>query len=214
MAAVARLAVQTNRYCFLLFLPPLLLLGIYADPLFRLWISPEFAAQSAPMVPLLAAAACIAVAGQQNTSAILYGLGAHKRYAQGLLAEAVLGLAVMVWAVPKYGIYGVAAVAAVMAILFRGLLTPWLICRRLDLSFAGFMGGIYALPLALGIPVCALAWGAGLAGVDGSSWLQLFGLGAALPAVYYGLAYRFALLPEHRQAVVAWAGARLGRGSV
>jgi O-antigen/teichoic acid export membrane protein len=210
-AAVARLGVQTNRYCFLLFLPPLLMLGFYADPLFRLWINPAFAAQSAPLVPMLAAAAAIAVAGQQNSSAILYGLGAHKRYAHGLLAEALIGIALMVWALPRYGIFGVAAISASLSILFRGLFTPWLICRRLDLSFAGYMTGIYGLPLAIAVPVVALVWLMGIAGLNGSGWSELIVLGTVLSAAYYGLTYAFGLQPEHRQAVSDWAWAHLSR---
>ena len=210
-AAVARLGAHTNRYCFLLFLPPLLLLSLYADPLFRLWINPEFAAQSAPLVPLLALAAAIAIAGQQNSSAILYGLGAHKRYSQGLLAEAVIGLVLMIWVVPLYGIFGVAAISASLSIVFRGLLTPWLICRRLDLSFTGYMNEIYGMPLLMAVPVAALAWALGVAGLNGSGWSQLIGLGAIISVTYYGLTYAFALLPEHRQAVTEWAGSRLAR---
>lgn len=210
-AAVARLGAQANRYCFLLFLPPLLMLGLYADPLFRLWISPEFAAQSAPLVPLLAVAAGIAIAGQQNSSAILYGLGEHKRYSQGLLAEALLGLVLMVWALPIYGILGVAAIGASLSIVFRGLLTPWLICRRLDLSFFGYMTEIYGMPLLMAIPVAVLAWALGLAGLNGSGWSQLIVLGALLSVTYYGLTYAFALPPEHRRAITEWTGARLAR---
>ena len=210
-AAVARLGVQINRYCFLLFLFPLLFLGLYAAPLFRLWIGPEFAAESAPLVVMLAAGAALAIAGQQNSSAILYGLGAHKRFAQGLLAEAVAGLAIMVWVIPRYGLTGVAAVSTVLMILVRGILTPWLICRRLDLSFRGYMTGIYGWPLALAVPVLGMAWGLKAAGLDGSSWSELITLGVLMAPVYYGLGFVTALLPEHRLAVTAWVSASLRR---
>lgn len=209
--AVARLGAQTNRYCFLLFLPPLLMLGLYADPLFRLWINPEFATQSAPLVPLLVFSAGIAIAGQQNSSAILYGLGEHKRYSHVLLAEAILGLALMVWTVPVFGIFGVAAVGASLSIVFRGLFTPWLICRRLDISLAGYMTEIYGMPLLIAVPVAVLAWALGWAGLNGSGWSQLIVLGLVLSITYYGLAYAFALLPEHRQAITASTKARLAR---
>ncbi|MBL8238272.1 MAG: oligosaccharide flippase family protein [Bryobacterales bacterium] len=211
-AGVARLGAQTNRYCFLVFLFPLLFLSIYAAPLFRLWVGPAFAAESAPLMMALAAGAAFAIAGQQNTSAILYGLGAHQHFAKGLLVEAMAGLALMAVAIPHYGLAGVAVVSAVMMIAVRGILTPWLICRRLDISFVEYMAGIYSWPLALAVPVLGLVWALDAAGVDGSSWSELIALGLVLAPVYYGLGFFTALLPEHRLAVTEWAGARLRRG--
>ena len=117
----------------------------------------------------------------------------------------------MVWALPIYGILGVAAIGASLSIVFRGLLTPWLICRRLDLSFFGYMTEIYGMPLLMAIPVAVLAWALGLAGLNGSGWSQLIVLGALLSVTYYGLTYAFALLPEHRRAITEWTGARLAR---
>lgn len=217
-AAVARLGAQTNRYCFFVFLFPLLFLGLYAAPLFQLWVGPAFAVESAPLMMTLAAGAAFAVAGQQNTSAILYGLGAHQRFAQGLLVEAAAGLALMAVAVPIYGLAGVAAVSMTLMILFRGILTPWLICRRLEISFRAYMLGIYTRPLALAIPVLGMAWLFKKSGVDGSSWSELILLGVGMAPVYYGLGFFTALLPEHRTAVLEWAGgwmrrARAGSGA-
>jgi O-antigen/teichoic acid export membrane protein len=218
LAGVARLGVHTNRYCFLLFLFPLLALGIYAQPLFLLWVGPrfgpQFAAESAPLVAVMAAAAAFAIAGQQNSSAILYGLGSHRLFARGLVAEAVAGLALMIWVLPRYGLFGVAVVGAVLMVLNRGLFAPWLICQRLSLPFAGYMAGIYGRPLAVALPVAGLSWVLGQAGLDGSSWSELIALGLLLTPVYYGLAFFFALLPEHRQQCKLWAGARLSQAGL
>lgn len=210
-AAVAALGARTNRYCFAVFLLPLLLLGIYAEPLFRLWIGEDVARWSAPVASVLAAASAFAIAGQQNSSAILYGLGSHRRYAQGLLVEAVVGLALMVWAMPRYGIFGVAVVSAVMMVLIRGLLTPMLICRRLGLSFAGYMTGIYARPAAIGAAVAAMAMALRAAGLDGSSWAELISIGALVTPVYYGMIFSLVLEPEHRETVGGWVRGRLAR---
>jgi len=73
------------------------------------------------------------------------------------------------------------------------------------------MNGIYRLPLAIAVPVVALVWVMGIAGLNGSGWSELIVLGIVLSAAYYGLTYAFGLLPEHRQAVSAWAWAHLSR---
>lgn len=218
LAGVARLGVHANRYCFLLFLFPLLALGIYAQPLFLLWVGPrfgpQFAAESAPLVAVMAAASAFAIAGQQNSSAILYGLGSHRLFARGLVVEAVVGIALMIWALPVYGLFGVAVISAVLMAINRGLFTPWLICQRLSLSFVTYMTGIYARPLAVAIPVLGMSWALGRAGLDGSSWGELILLGLLLTPVYYGLAFLFALLPEHRQQCKEWARARLAQAGL
>ncbi|MBM3788093.1 MAG: hypothetical protein FJW30_27430 [Acidobacteria bacterium] len=210
-AAVARLGVQTNRYCFAVFLLPLLLLGLYAAPLFRLWIGDDVALWSAPVATVLAAASGFAIAGQQNSSAILYGLGSHKRYAQGLMVEAVAGLTLMAWAAPRHGIFGVAVVAAVMMVLVRGLLTPLLICRRLELSFVEYMTGIYARPVGIGLLAAALALALGAAGLKGDSWAELIAIGALVTPLYYGLTFSWVLEPEHRETIGGWVRGRLAR---
>ena len=163
---------------------------------------------------VMAAASAFAIAGQQNSSAILYGLGSHRLFSRGLVAEAVVGMALMIWALPIYGLFGVAVISAGLMSINRGLFTPWLICQRLSLSFVTYMTGIYARPLAVAVPVIGLAWALGRAGLDGSSWGELITLGLLLTPVYYGLAFLFALLPEHRREFKAWAGARMAQASL
>jgi O-antigen/teichoic acid export membrane protein len=210
-AAVARLGAQTNRYCFAVFLLPLLLLGFYAAPLFRLWIGEDVARWSAPVAVVLSAAYGFAIAGQQNSSAILYGIGSHKRYAQGLLVEACAGLLAMYWILPRHGIFGAAVVVAVMMTLIRGLLTPLLICRRLQLSFTGYMTEIYARPAGIGILIAALALALGAAGLKGDSWGELIAIGLLLTPLYYGLVFRLVLAPAHRETIAGWTRGRMAR---
>src|SRR5580658_9435831 len=51
---VARMGIFINRYCFMLFAPFAMALLVYGEELLRLWIAPEFAMMSAPLLPIVA----------------------------------------------------------------------------------------------------------------------------------------------------------------
>ena len=73
--ALADLAVYTNRYCLVIFMPLAILLWTHGPQLFVFWVGREFAAQSAPVLPMLLAGYVIGVVGQYSASMLLQGLG-------------------------------------------------------------------------------------------------------------------------------------------
>ena len=162
-----------------LFLPLVIFLLVYGTELLRRWVKvEEVAIASGPLLPVISLTTMFAVAGQFNSTSMLYGLSRHDRMARGLLLEAVwesLGI----WLVlPHYGILGVAWVVGMLAVLDRGLYVPWLVCRALDSSFLGYMRGIYLRPVLTAIPVLFAAEALKTAGVSGQTWTQLILMGA------------------------------------
>lgn len=196
--AVARQGIAINRYCLALFLPLALAIWLYGTQLMTLWVGAEIAAHSVPLLMILVAGTTFGIAAQQNSSAVLYGIAAHRAFAWGLLVEAIFLVAGILVILPRYGLAGVAAWATALLILNRGLRTAWLFCRNLNLRLLPFLYEVYALPVALGIP-------AGLAGyalrhvLPGRTWLEVLAGCAAVGIVYYSLAVWLIVAPAHRE---------------
>src|SRR3954454_21513771 len=155
-SSVWDLGVYSNRYCFTLFAPLAIYLLIYGTELFRLWITPVYAERSGPLLPILVPAIAIVMAGQYNSSAILFGLSAHQRYAYGLMVEAALNVVGMILIIPRFGIFGAACVSSLLMLSIRGIYTPYLVCKSLDASLAEYMIAIYLRPMLTAIPVAVL----------------------------------------------------------
>ncbi len=201
LGSVARLGVYVNRYCLALFLPFAIVLWVYGRELITLWIGAEFAAYSAPLLPVLVLASAFAMAGQFNSGSILYGLGKHSGYARGLLVEAALSFALLLIVIPRYGILGAAWMTSMLMIVNRGLYAAWLVSRHLGRSYAGYLWGIYARPAAAAIPALAAAFAVKAALFAAGNWTELVAGCALIGAVYSGLAFFLVLDREHRAAL-------------
>ncbi len=212
-SAVYDMGLYVNRYCLALFSPLALALCLYAMEFMQLWMSPAFALRSAPIIPVIAVCTTLGIAGQFNSSSILYGLGKHRGYAYSLLVEAILGMIAMYLAIPRYGIMGAAWITSVLMVLNRGLFTSWLFCEGVRRNFGGYLGGIYAGPILIAIPVFAGAWWIKLRWLPGRTWAEvLTGMGL-LGIEYYGLAFFICLKKEHQSMAWRWVQSRLHGGS-
>jgi O-antigen/teichoic acid export membrane protein len=140
---LAKLAEYANRYCLAIFMPLAILLWIYGDQFFRLWIGPAGASQAAPLLPILLISYLFAAVAQFSSSMLLLGLGQHQRYAKGLFAEAAVAVLALWLVIPRWGILGVAWTCSVLMFLNRGVFTPWLVARTLSIGFRHYMGTIY-----------------------------------------------------------------------
>jgi O-antigen/teichoic acid export membrane protein len=196
--ALRRLGVATNRYSLLIFMPAALFLTVYSEPLFRVWLTPQFAAASAPLAPWFAIGYLLGEVGQFNSCAILYGLARHQRMTRFLLYEALASTAALcVWA--KSGsLLGAAVSACVLMILNRGLVVPWLLCGELRIDLGDYMREIYTRPLALGavsaavLVLCRATW------LSGYGYVSLLTAGVLTCVLWGSLAARFCLFPEHQ----------------
>jgi O-antigen/teichoic acid export membrane protein len=207
--AVYSLGIHLNRYCVTLFLPLVIFLLVYGTELLRRWVNLEFAKACGPLLPVISMTTMFAVAGQFNSTSMLYGLSRHDRMAKGLLVEAILGL-IGIWLVlPHYGILGVAWVVGMLCVVNRGLYVPWLVCRALDSSFPGYMWGIYARPVLTGIPLLLLIHVIKMAGVSGKTWPQLFLMGGFTAICFFLPAFFTCATREHRTLMLDWVAGRL-----
>jgi O-antigen/teichoic acid export membrane protein len=200
--SIARMAVLVNRYGLLLFLPMVAYLTIFGRQLIEVWISPTFAANCAPLVPVLGAGLIICVAGY-NSESILYGLAKHGALARSVVVEAILSVTALWYVIPRYGIYGAAWVFSVLMIASRGLYVPYWVSRYVGLRYAEYLGGIYIRPTLLVLPVSVLAWLANRAIGQPATWLVALGGGALICGLYYPAAFFLAVEPEHRETILA-----------
>lgn len=213
VGAVGRLTVVVNRYCLALFLPVSILLWVYGPEIFRLWVGPEVATGSAPLLPILVVGASFGLAGQQNSNAALFGLGKHRGFAFGLMVEGLLCVAGMGYVLPRYGLLTGVAVSTVLLLVNRGIWAPWLVCRYTGVPFLDYMREIYLWPTITAAPILLAASLLKLAGVQGTSWPEIALAAALVGVTYYGLAMLLCLQPDHRASLRSWIGRRKLRRS-
>jgi O-antigen/teichoic acid export membrane protein len=196
--SVIALGVYSNRYSLTLFTPLACFLLVYGHPLISRWMNATVAEYSAPLLPVFLLSYGLVLAGQFNSSSLLFGVNAHGKYARALVIEAALYVGALVYVVPRYGILGAAWTAAVLMIAVRGLYTPWLVSRALDTSFISYMRGIYVRPLLTGVPVVALSWLMKNTVLPGRTWPELIIAGAICASVYFAIATFACIAPHHR----------------
>ncbi|MGO9259645.1 MAG: oligosaccharide flippase family protein [Bryobacteraceae bacterium] len=202
--ATISLGVYANRYSLTLFMPLAVFLLVYGHPLLIRWVhNAAMAAASAPLLPIFLLSYSLVLAAQFSSSSLLYGVGRHGGYARGLVVEAVLYMAALVWVVPRYGILGAAWVSATLMIAVRGIYTPWLVCRALNYSFIAYMRRIYVRPLVAGAPAVALAWALRSSWLPGNTWAQLVAAGCVTSLAYGGLALFICVTPSHRSVLLS-----------
>ena len=204
--SIGKLAIYANRYCLIVFMPMAVLLGIYGKALFLKWVGPEFAGYSAPVLPVLLLGSVIAIVGQFSSTMLLQGLARHQNYAKALMVEAVLGVGVLWFVIPRYGILGAAWASSLFMIANRTLFTSWLTSRVIGMPFLSFLNAIYTAPLLASLPAFALAWWARSSFLPGHTWAQLALAGLMAGVVYYVTAFLLCLPAAHRSIINGWCG--------
>lgn len=201
---LGKLAIYPNRYSLVMFMPLAILLWTRGDQILTRWVGKEFAMHSAPILPILLVGYVLAIVGQFSSSMLLIGAGKHRRYARGLLAEAVVLILCLWVVVPRYGITGAAWVATIAMIANRGLFAPWLVCREIGVPWPHYMRKIYVAPLLAAIPPAALSILLARTLLPAATWPQLATHGILITMIYAALAWTFCLDREHRSAVQSW----------
>ena len=205
---ISQMAIYTNRYCMVLFMPLTIFFFSHGTKFLELWV-PKAAAYSAPVLPILLLAYVIGFVGQFSSGMLLMGLARYQAYSRGLLTEAVSSFVALIFVIPRYGIVGAAWVIAIAMILNRGLFLPWLVSRTMHFGYGWFMNSIYTRATLAAIPVYALAVWLGNTIFPGKHVLELLGVGIVISVLYYALAFAFCLPPEHRRMVIDWIRRRL-----
>jgi O-antigen/teichoic acid export membrane protein len=194
------LAVYTNRYCFTLFTPMAVFLLTYGFELYSVWIRPEFARDCAYLIPVLLIGETI-MAGQTNSVSVLFGIGRHKLYSRFLVGEAILTVAGLSLVLRPFGLYGAAWVIAILMSLNRGVCLCILVSRELGINPLQYAARIYTVPAILG----AFAWGFMMLlkkHIPGQNVPELALAGTLMMLLYTPLAFRFCLVPHHREKLL------------
>lgn len=212
---IVQMGIYTNRYCVTLFAPLAVMVTVWGADFLNLWIRPAalgatYAAQSAPLFLPMVLGIGLAVMGQYNSSTILFGMGRHKWYSRGLVAEAVLFVPFTTLAVKHYGILGAAWVGAILMILNRALWTSFVLCRITQYSWLAYLKAIYFRPLLCTLPAAALAVFLKATIFHAPRWQALIAAGLVTGTVYAALAWLYCVFPEHRRFAVGWLGRRVG----
>ena len=164
------------------------------------------------LLPVFLVSTTLVLAGQFNSSSLLYGMSRHGGYARGVLLEALLNVTGMILVIPRYGIMGAAVVSSGLMLLVRGIYTPLLVCRSLEVSFAAYMRRIYLRPLLTAVPVFILVGVIKMQWIPGRTWWELIGAGVLIAALYGGLALFTCIEKEHRGLLLSripWIGRKL-----
>ena len=156
--ALIQLGVKTNRYSMVVFMPAVIFLIVYGDAVFSLWLTPQFAAMSAPLLPFVLLGTLLSDAAQFNSSSMLYGLGKHQTVSRLLLVESVLSMLLIYHFATRADLVSAAAASAALMVLNRGVVTPYLLCRQLTYPVRRYVVEIAARPLAAGLFVAAILW--------------------------------------------------------
>ena len=200
-----------NRYCYTLFLPLTVFFLVYGYPLLARLVAPDFAARSAPVLPLIAIVVAVTTAGMFNTQATLVGQARHRIYAYGLTLEVICLVGALAWSVPRYGIVGAAWSILTVMTFSRGLVPAALFCRYNASSLGQFLWFIYAGPTLTAIPVALLAFILRGSILPGRNWPELVAAGAVIATVFLAAAFYTCVLPEHRRHAIDLIAARLRR---
>ena len=199
---LAGLAVYANRYALVVFMPLAIWLGVFGPRLLAMSVGGAFAAHSAPVLAILLGGFVVGAGGQSSAGMLLQGLGRHQRYARGLLAEAVVGAALLWFVVPRWGIVGAASVVAALMLINRGLYSCWLVSKVIGLSFFEYMRAVYLRPFCAALPVFGLAVWMRANSADG--WPAIAGAAVSIAGLYYALAIWAALEGSHRGLLREW----------
>ena len=211
---IADLATFANRYCLVLYLPLTIFLLHYGPELLRVWLKErgvEVAAHSGPLLPVLLAGTTLALAAQFSSSTVLVGMGRHQRYSWSLACEAVLSAVLMILVLPSQGIFGAAVIASALMISVRGLLTPWLVSKVLEIPLISYLSGIYSRALLAAVPVWLLGFWLRKSLIGGRDWGELFLAAVLIGVFYYTLAFFFCLEAQHRDRILGLVRRLMGR---
>ncbi|HET8550079.1 MAG TPA: oligosaccharide flippase family protein [Bryobacteraceae bacterium] len=204
LRALVRLAIYPNRYCLMLYMPLAIVLWTYGAQLLRVWVGAAFAAQSAPVLPVLLAGSLLAIVGQFSSSMLLQGLGRHQAYSRATFVEAVAGVAAMIIVIPRFGILGAAWVSTIGLIINRAIFASWLTSRVIGVPVQRYLHDIYTRPLSTAVPILALALVLRNSFLPGNTWLELVSAAAILGSAYFILAFMFCVTGEDRGILFTW----------
>jgi O-antigen/teichoic acid export membrane protein len=198
------LAIYPNRYGLVMFMPLAIFLWTRGDQIVARWVGEAFAVQSAPVLRILLPAYALAMVGQFGSSMLLMGMGKLRRYARGLVVEAVVVILALWWLVPRYGITGAAWGVAVAMLAVRGVVASRLVCREIGLAWPSYLRLVYATPLVAAIVPAAVSFLFARTVLPADTWPQLAAHACLIGVTYVPLAWTMCVEREHKVLLQSW----------
>ena len=181
-----------------LVLPVLVAMGIFEDPLIRLWMGDAYVLHGLLAILCVGTYASLV---QEPVWSLLSGMDLHGRIALAKLGAAAISallLSIGLW-VFHWGLLGAAVCFALPQLLVDGLVTPWHACRVVGVSKRVFLWRVFVRPLLCVAPFgVALAAGFALAR-DYPVWVVAACGGGSMVS---GLLYLKWLIPTETKKVL------------
>lgn len=198
---VVFLAQYGNRYCLVFWLACGTYFLAYGEPLCKVWINGEIAAQAAILLPIMVVGYTLWL-GQFISASILMGIGRYGVYSASLMVEAVLVVIGFWLAMPHFGLAGGVVVASALMALNRCVNLSLIFCREFNLNPINFLWHIYCGPIALGAVQTAFLLMLRNTWIAGRNWRELITASLIHGVVYACAAFWLLVHPDHRAMVL------------
>lgn len=144
-AAVRALILEIAPRATLMTVPIALTFMIRGDHFIDLWMGPEYSAQAAPVLSILAIAVWFA-GGRMITTATIMGMNRHRRLAAAFLVEAATNVGLTIALIGSMGLPGVAIGVVVPGMAVTLGFMPWYMKRELDIPVGQFITRVWLVP--------------------------------------------------------------------
>jgi O-antigen/teichoic acid export membrane protein len=198
---ILSLAEYGNRYCLTWWLFFGTFFLVYGEPLFRVWINPDFATQAAVLLPIMLFGQTLWM-GQFTSAAILMGIGRYGEYSASLMVEAILTVLGFGLVLPFYGLPAALVISSTMIFLNRCVNLSHIFAKEFKISQTAFLWSIYRTPIALGIVEAGGLWAIRKTLLPGRDWRELIIIGAMHALIYCAAAFWLVLERDHRTLVL------------
>jgi O-antigen/teichoic acid export membrane protein len=174
---------------------------VYGEPLFRVWVNPEFADNAAVLLPIMLFGYTLWL-GQFTSGAILMGIGRYTEYSASLLVEAIITVVGFGLVLPFYGLPAAVAISSTMIFLNRCVNLSRIFAKEFQIDQMSFLWRIYRMPMALALLDVAALWAIKRSLLPGRNFRELLAVGIAHAVVYCAAGFWLVLEPEHRALVL------------
>jgi O-antigen/teichoic acid export membrane protein len=190
-----------SKMLLMLALPLGLLAGFWAEDFFRLWLGAKGDASlpgtAASLFRLLLVGA-VFNAAQRVSYQILLGTLRVRLLAVLFAGEALANAALTVCLIPWLGAYGVAVGFIVPALVFQGIVHPWVNNQIVGISWRTYLGAVWLRPLGVAVVLAGVFVGIRLS-YPVNAWSQLLIQGALGAAATVGVIAVCGLNGEQRR---------------
>ena len=146
-----RLLIEGTRAALFVAMPIELALFFQGQTFIQLWVGSQYAAVSARVLQILLLSQIFVIANS-TSSAMVMGLGRHRRCALWMGIEAAANLALSLLLVRRYGLYGVAVGTLLPDLIVQLALWPRYVCQIVGLPLRSYVWQSWIRPALAAVP--------------------------------------------------------------